>query len=246
MRKKRGRVIVAEQEKTRIWMYALAGLVFVAIGILAVWYDVWYRIVVLGVLVTLFVFILRKSKKMDRVLEELKANQIMTANHDIGRKNDLDETKEHDLRALEEKEFQLQKLDLDRTRLFEELLSKTQLEEAEKRTIRDRLQQTENETSHVRQEWFNASNRLMSMMRGTKKLFIRESPMKEIAASMDQEVLESGSFSALNSEIQRLLPRLSKESENLLAKSNYIDHEFQLTRSGYKALLQASEEENKA
>ncbi|WP_054712779.1 hypothetical protein [Bacillus sp. JCM 19041] len=237
---------MAEQEKTRVWTYALAGLVFVAIGILAIWNDVWYRIVVLAALVTLFVFVIKKSKKIERLLEDLKASQIVAADRGIEEKNQLEETKEHDLRALEEKEFQLQKLDLDRTQLFEELLSKTQLEEAEKRTIRDRLQQTDNEMSHVRQEWINASNRLMSMMRGTKKLFVRESPMKEIAASMDQDVLESGSFAALNSEIQRLLPRLSKESENLLAKSNYIDHELQLTRSGYKALLQASEEEKKA
>ncbi len=44
----------------------------------------------------------------------------------------MKKTKEHDLVALQEKEYQLQKLDLDRTQLFEELLSKTELAELEK------------------------------------------------------------------------------------------------------------------
>lgn len=172
----------------------------------------------------------------------MKRKQASSAELARQEQTELEKTKEHDLKALEEKEFQLQKLDLDRTRLFEELLNKAELEEAEKSTIRERLQQADTETSRIRQEWLTASSRLMTLMRGTKRFFVRESPMKEIAASIDQDVLETGSFTALNEEIQRLIPRLSKESAEALAKSDFIDEDNQLTRSGYKALLQASED----
>lgn len=231
---------MAEQIKKPGWLYALAGIVFVAVISLALLSDLWYRVVVLASLVSLFVILYLSSKRIEKRLDALKNDQIV---EEVELNVEHEKTKEHDLEALREKEYELQKLDLDRTQLFEELLSKTQLQEIEKNQIRDRLEQTETETSRVRQEWLNASSRLMSVVRGTKKLFIKESPMKEIAASMDDGILESGSFASLNNEIQRLLPRLSKESSDLLAKSNYIDEENQLTRSGYKALLHASEED---
>ncbi len=185
-------------------------------------------------------FLVLKTKRLEEKLDQfIKKDEVEKVELD----HEHEKTKEHDLVALQEKEYQLQKLDLDRTQLFEELLSKTELAELEKEKIRERLEQTDTETSRVRQEWLNASNRLMNVVKGTKKLFIKQSPMREIAASMDPAILESGSFAALNEEIQRLLPRLSKESNQSLASSNYIDEENQLTRSGYKALLQANEED---
>jgi Ca2+/Na+ antiporter len=222
--------------------YIFAGIALVAIIVVAIWSDIWYRIVVLASLVALMYVFIVKTKNIERELEEMKRKQASTAELARQEQTELEKTKEHDLKALEEKEFQLQKLDLDRTRLFEELLNKSELEEAEKSTMRERLQQADTETSRIRQEWLTASSRLMTLMRGTKRFFVRESPMKEIAASIDQDVLETGSFTALNEEIQRLIPRLSKESAEALAKSDFIDEDNQLTRSGYKALLQASED----
>ncbi|XOQ16187.1 MAG: Ribonuclease Y [Shouchella clausii] len=222
--------------------YIFAVIALVAIIVVAIWSDIWYRIVVLASLVALMYVFIAKTKKIERELEEMKRKQASTAELARQEQTELEKTKEHDLKALEEKEFQLQKLDLDRTRLFEELLNKSELEEAEKSTMRERLQQADTETSRIRQEWLTASSRLMTLMRGTKRFFVRESPMKEIAASIDQDVLETGSFTALNEEIQRLIPRLSKESAEALAKSDFIDEDNQLTRSGYKALLQASED----
>lgn len=222
--------------------YIFAGIALVAIIIVAIWSDIWYKIVVLASLVALMYVFVAKMKKIERELEEMKRKQASSAELARQEQTEFEKTKEHDLRALEEKEFQLQKLDLDRTRLFEELLNKAELEEAEKSTMRERLQQADSETSRIRQEWLTASSRLMTLMRGTKRFFVRESPMKEIAASIDQDVLETGSFTALNEEIQRLIPRLSKESAEALAKSDFIDEDNQLTRSGYKALLQASED----
>lgn len=222
--------------------YIFAGIAFVAIIVVAIWSDIWYRVVVLASLVALMYVFIAKTKKIEQELEEMKRKQASSAELARQEKTEFEKTKEHDLKALEEKEFQLQKLDLDRTRLFEELLNKAELEEAEKSTMRERLQQADSETSRIRQEWLTASSRLMTLMRGTKRFFVRESPMKEIAASIDQDVLETGSFTALNEEIQRLIPRLSKESAEALAKSDFIDEDNQLTRSGYKALLQASED----
>ncbi|WP_142300896.1 hypothetical protein [Shouchella clausii] len=222
--------------------YIFAGIALVSIIVVAIWSDIWYRIVVLASLVALMYVFIVKTKNIERELEEMKRKQASTAELARQEQTELEKTKEHDLKALEEKEFQLQKLDLDRTQLFEELLNKSELEEAEKSTMRERLQQADTETSRIRQEWLTASSRLMTLMRGTKRFFVRESPMKEIAASIDQDVLETGSFTALNEEIQRLIPRLSKESAEALAKSDFIDEDNQLTRSGYKALLQASED----
>lgn len=212
----------------------------VGVFCLALLSNLLYQIVVLSALIALFVFLVLKTKRLEQKLDQfLQEDEVKQTQLD----NEQEKTKEHDLEALQEKEFQLQKLDLDRTQLFEELLSKTELEELEKEKIRERLEQTDTETSKVRQEWLNASSRLMNVVKGTKKLFVKQSPMREIAASMDPDILESGSFAALNHEIQRLLPRLSKDSNQSLANSNFIDDDNQLTRSGYKALLQANEED---
>ncbi|MED4126998.1 hypothetical protein [Shouchella miscanthi] len=228
------------KEQRSSWLYALAGVVLVGVFCLALLSHLWYQIVVLSALIALFVFLVLKTKRLEEKLDQfIKKDQDEKVELD----HEHEKTKEHDLVALQEKEYQLQKLDLDRTQLFEELLSKTELAELDKEKIRERLEQTDTETSRVRQEWLNASSRLMNVVKGTKKLFVKQSPMREIAASMDPDILESGSFAALNEEIQRLLPRLSKESNQSLANSNYIDEDNQLTRSGYKALLQANEED---
>lgn len=228
------------KEQRNSWLYALAGVGLVGVFCLALLSNLLYQIVVLSALIALFVFLVLKTKRLEQKLDQfLQEDEVKQTQLD----NEQEKTKEHDLEALQEKEFQLQKLDLDRTQLFEELLSKTELEELEKEKIRERLEQTDTETSKVRQEWLNASSRLMNVVKGTKKLFVKQSPMREIAASMDPDILESGSFAALNYEIQRLLPRLSKDSNQSLANSNFIDDDNQLTRSGYKALLQANEED---
>lgn len=228
------------KEQRNSWLYALAGVGLVGVFCLALLSNLLYQIVVLSALIALFVFLVLKTKRLEQKLDQfLQEDEVKQTQLD----DEQEKTKEHDLEALQEKEFQLQKLDLDRTQLFEELLSKTELEELEKEKIRERLEQTDIETSKVRQEWLNASSRLMNVVKGTKKLFVKQSPMREIAASMDPDILESGSFAALNHEIQRLLPRLSKDSNHSLANSNFIDDDNQLTRSGYKALLQASEED---
>ncbi|MFS0786726.1 hypothetical protein ABC345_10145 [Shouchella sp. 1P09AA] len=228
------------KEQRNSWLYALAGVGLVGVFSLALLSNLWYQIVVLSALIALFVFLVLKTKRLEQKLDQfLQEDEVKQTQLD----QEQEKTKEHDLEALQEKEFQLQKLDLDRTQLFEELLSKTELEELEKERIRERLEQTDTETSKVRQEWLNASSRLMNVVKGTKKLFVKQSPMREIAASMDPDILESGSFAALNHEIQRLLPRLSKDSNQSLANSNFIDEDNQLTRSGYKALLQANEED---
>lgn len=146
-------MIVAENIKKPGWIYALAGIVFVAVISLALLSDLWYRVVVLASLVSLFVYLYFGNRRIEKRLEQLKKEQLV---EEIEINHEQEKTKEHDLEALREKEFQLQKLDLDRTQLFEELLSKTQLQEIEKNQIRDRLEQTESETSRVRQEWLNA------------------------------------------------------------------------------------------
>ncbi|WP_157404669.1 hypothetical protein [Shouchella shacheensis] len=232
---------MSEETSKKNWLlYAGVAVALAIVFYLAIFEERWYRAVVLAALLGLSGFVVYRFKQLEELLEEKGSVAVI---REVEDEDEVEKTKANDLRTLEQKEFELQKLDLDRTQIFEDLLSQTALEEADKSRFREKIQEADKETSKVREEWLNASNRMMSMVSGAKRMFVKESPMKEMAASIDERILDHGSFQELNQEIQRLVPRLSKESKDALAKTNYVDEDNQLTRSGYKALLQASEEE---
>ena len=141
-------------------------------------------------------------------------------------------------KTVTEKEEQLEKIDLDRTQMLEELFSKAELDEREKQTYRERIKQKESEHSYIMQDLMIVKGKLQQAVLDTKKYFVKADPMKEIAATIEGENIEDASIATLNHKVQAVISSsLSKEAVDALLKGNYVDEDFNLTRSGYKALL---------
>ncbi|MCL7747373.1 hypothetical protein [Halalkalibacter alkaliphilus] len=146
-------------------------------------------------------------------------------------------------KAVIEKEEALEKIDLDRTQLLEELFSKADLDDLEKQSYREKIKEKESERSNTMQDLLIVKGKLQTALLETKKYFIKEDPIKEIAASLEQEKIQHSSIAALNDEVYAIVTRLSEHTINALKKSNYIDDDHNLTRSGYKALVKTVEKE---
>ncbi|WP_100372892.1 hypothetical protein [Bacillus sp. FJAT-45037] len=140
-----------------------------------------------------------------------------------------------------EKTTQLEKIDLDRTELLEELFRKASLDDEEKQQYRSKIKQKDHEISRLRQELMNAGEKIQQVMIDTKNYFVKQDPMKEIASSIDQELLEADSLDLLNEHLQRKRSSLSEEDIMALHKAGFVDEDFKLTRSGFKALVKAVE-----
>ncbi|MDV2683686.1 hypothetical protein RYX56_04760 [Alkalihalophilus lindianensis] len=140
-----------------------------------------------------------------------------------------------------EKTTQLQKIDFDRTELLEELFRKASLDDEEKQTYRSKIKQKDHEISRLRQELMNAGEKIQQVMLDTKNMFVKHDPMKELASSIDSELLEADSLDLLNEHLQRKRATLTEEDLIALNKAGYVDEEFKLTRAGFKALTRAVE-----
>ncbi|MEC2072807.1 hypothetical protein [Alkalihalophilus marmarensis] len=150
-------------------------------------------------------------------------------------------TKEHTDEDILEKTTQLQKIDLDRTELLEELFAKASLDDEEKQKYRSKIKQKDNEISRLRQELMNAGEKIQQVVLETKNYFVKHDPMKELATSIDQELLEADSLDLLNEHLQRKRATMSEEDLMALSKAGYVDEDFKLTRAGFKALTKAVE-----
>ncbi|WP_332694586.1 hypothetical protein [Halalkalibacter lacteus] len=140
-------------------------------------------------------------------------------------------------KTLLEKEEQLEKIDLDRTRMLEELFTKAELNELERQTYRERIKEKESERSNIMQDLMIVKGKLQHAVLETKKYFVKVDPMKEIAASIETENIQTSSIASLNEEVSTIVTSLTEDTIKALKKSNYIDEEHNLTRSGYKALV---------
>lgn len=220
-------------------LFGIIGIMTAAVIYLAIFHEVWYRIVVLSVLLAGAFLIYRQLAAILKLLKQSNQHETVPIAHENEARNQLSEPE------LLEKETELQQIDLDRTQMFEELLSRTSIEEHEKLAYREKLAEKDTQTSRIREELGHAPSKLQLVYEGTKKYFVKDNPMKEIAASLDPSVIETGTLAELNDEVQRMIPRLSKDSLDSLEKSNYMDESYKLTRSGYKELVQAADQLNK-
>ncbi|MDT8860560.1 hypothetical protein N0O92_09965 [Alkalihalobacillus sp. MEB130] len=199
-------------------------------------HEVLFRLFVILFLVSLAFTMNRKISRLPIVPEtEVKAEQVVD-------NSDNDETQIFE-KAVMEKEEALEKIDLDRTQLLEELFSKADLDDLEKQTYRDKIKEKESERSNMMQDLMIVKGKWQQALLGTKKYFMKEDPIKEIAASLESEKIQHSSIAALNDEVYAIVKRLSEHTIQSLKKNHYIDEDHNLTRTGYKALMKTVEKE---
>jgi hypothetical protein len=214
----------------------LIGLVVGAIAIYSIiQYEQLFRLFVI-------LFLVGFTYVMNKKINNLAAQPKAEANPPVPERIEEQQTQIFE-KAVIEKEEALEKIDLDRTQLLEELFSKADLDDLEKQSYREKIKEKESERSNTMQDLLIVKGKLQTALLETKKYFIKEDPIKEIAASLEQEKIQHSSIAALNDEVYAIVTRLSEHTINALKKSNYIDDDHNLTRSGYKALVKTVEKE---
>ncbi|MGA9288345.1 MAG: hypothetical protein WBV93_08305, partial [Anaerobacillus sp.] len=137
-----------------------------------------------------------------------------------------------------EKERELERINSDKTMLFEELLSKADLDELEKETYRNRMQQKETESNRIKQEIILFKDKIQKAVIDKKGLFIKETPdMKLVAELIGIESVESSSFVELNEELRIIYDDIPETKRDILIEYEMVNEEFELTRLGYKELM---------
>ncbi|SDB92508.1 hypothetical protein [Shouchella lonarensis] len=221
-----------KKRQQRFLVYTVAILAVALVTFLAIWQETWYRLAVLGALVfvgVIVMLLLVKMRKFDAYIKD--APQRLSVDKTLP-------AEAIDFEKIEEKERKLKALDSEKTQIFEELLSKTKIEEREKIRLREKMVRADEETSRIRTEWLKTSERFSSLVHGTKRWLSRDGVMSEVASSIDPVVLREGTIAELNREIGRVVPSLSKETIHGMKSAGYVDEMYQLTRAGYKALKQ--------
>lgn len=187
-----------------------------------------------------FLFLFGFAYMVNKKLNELKGHMAQASAPEISEPV-LELVDEQPTRIFEieltEKEHELEKIDLDRTQLLEELFTKAELEEAEKQAYREKIKQKDSERSTIMQDLLNVNSKLQHAVLETKKYFVKVDPMKEIAAAIEPQKILEGSIATLNEEVQAIIASLSEKTVEALKKNDYVDEDLKLTRSGYKALV---------
>ncbi|MDO6654952.1 hypothetical protein [Anaerobacillus sp. 1_MG-2023] len=137
-----------------------------------------------------------------------------------------------------EKERELEQINSDKTMLFEELLSKADLDEIEKESYRNRMQHKESESNRIKQEVLLFKDKIQKAVIDKKGLFIKETPdMKLVAELIGIDSVESSSFVELNEELRLIYNDIPESKRNTLIEYELVNDEFELTRLGYKELM---------
>ncbi|MFC0471860.1 hypothetical protein ACFFHM_15485 [Halalkalibacter kiskunsagensis] len=199
-----------------------------------------YTIIQNEIIFRLFVvlFLVGFANVLNKKLNALKpATQLEQEKEEILVKEVEDQPTQIFEKTLLEKEEQLEKIDLDRTQMLEELFSKADLNELERQTYRERIKEKESERSNIMQDLMIVKGKLQHAVLETKKYFVKVDPIKEIAASIESANIQTASIASLNEEVSAIVTTLTENTIKALKKSNYIDEDHNLTRSGYKALV---------
>ncbi|KYG27614.1 hypothetical protein [Alkalihalobacillus trypoxylicola] len=241
------------------WIICLIGwLIVIGIVVSSVYFEKVYRAAVLLFLSGFSYFVIQKlnflirEQKQDKPLkneeekvgytnidkkEEAVSNtKIFTPAEDV-KQADLDSATLIFNSKVKEKEEELEKIDLDRTQLLEDLFSKADLDELEKETYRKKIKEKDAEQKTILDEMVNAKTKIQQAFLDTKNIFVKEDPMKPLIAAINTEVMEDYSIQAMNEQLNRIKGSLDIDVITFLESENYVDDQFKLTRTGYKALL---------
>ncbi|WP_100407950.1 hypothetical protein [Bacillus solitudinis] len=225
---------ILRSKSTREWSLVLAILFIGGATIYgAVVNEIIFRIVAIAGLIGF-------SYSVHRKLNQLNVITSRTSEED----ELIRQTKSVSPSDIELKEIELEKVDLDRTMILEELFKKASLNEAEKQQYRSKIKEKDTEMSGIMSDLLQAKNRIQQVFLDTKKYFIKDNPMKEVATSLDSDLAINGDMYGLNKEIHSIKRLLTAETIQSLEANSYVDQQFNLTRNGYKALLREFENEH--
>lgn len=199
-----------------------------------------FRLFITCLSVGVSLYLIKKVHDFDRVLKGEKAEQPVPSSNEANQLSFSLEQPNVEAESKEEaeKERELEQINSDKTMLFEELLSKADLDEIEKESYRNRMQQKESESNRIVQEVLLFKDKIQKAVIDKKGLFIKETPdMKMVAELIGVDSVESSSFVELNEELRLIYNEIPEAKRTILIEYKMVNEDFELTRLGYKELM---------
>ncbi|WP_377891111.1 hypothetical protein [Alkalihalobacillus sp. R86527] len=182
-------------------------------------------------------YVVKKIQDFDRVLKGKEIDKKEEVDSEAQLSFEWDRPK-RDETVEAEKERELERINSDKTQLFEELLTKADLDELEKATYREQLRQKETDSNRIKQELLVLKDKIQQVVNEKKNLFIKETPdMKLVAELIGVHEIESSSFLELNARLQEVSQDIPEQKRETLKEHAMVNEDFELTRLGYKELM---------
>ncbi|WP_066172230.1 hypothetical protein [Bacillus marinisedimentorum] len=232
------------EDKTNKDLIKLLLWIVTAIALLAsALFPAVFRFTTVAVLIIGITFISRKLSALQKMLEgETEQAEEETEDAD-GETNDLivhenPEEAEAVRKAMKEAE-------LGRTQMLEGLFTRANMSESEKEEYRDQISEKDQEISKLQLETQKWKEKVQQAISGTTKWLKTSSSdtLHLLIECLDDDDISNASLQELNLKLQESKNNLSDTEITLLERDGYVDHEFKLTRTGYKELKKKAESE---
>ncbi len=229
------------EDKTNKDLLMLLLWIVVAIALLASsLFPAVFRFTTVAALILGFTFISRKlsaiQKKLDGETENL-AEEIEEIEEEAHEQAIQDNPEEAE--AVKEA---MKEAELGRTQMLEGLFSRANMTESEKKEYREQLSEKDREISKLHLETQKWKEKVQQAISGTTKwLKTSSDSLHLLMECLDDDDISNASLQELNLKLQESKKNLSETEIVLLERDGYVDHEFKLTRTGYKELKKKAE-----
>ncbi|GGB62956.1 hypothetical protein [Fictibacillus barbaricus] len=139
------------------------------------------------------------------------------------------------------KEEELEKIEMDKTQIYNELFTRAQLSNEEMKYFNERIREKETESFNTKQELNQFKDRLQNVFKKTPQFFQkRDSRIEGIVRMMNPITLKNASLEDLNQRMDQVIDIIPEETLDSLIKDGFLDNHYHLTRSGYREFIHVS------
>ncbi|SDM48183.1 hypothetical protein SAMN04488137_0348 [Fictibacillus solisalsi] len=175
----------------------------------------------------------------DEVKEDSTVNRI----EDEDRDHDWTyyEPSEEDMKTQMLKEEELKQIEMDKTQIYQQLYTRANLNEEERKFFQEQLQEKEKQATNLKQELIQFTSRISQAINRTPQLFQkRDSRIEGIVRLLTPEFVSDSSLGEINEKLDELAATIPEETLSSLQREGYLDDRFHFTRSGYREAINAS------
>lgn len=197
--------------------------------------NIFFQFTILLFNTWLTVFVLLLYKRMDSFMKE---HLSRTNKDESALPLDVDEEFE---KKVQYKESELTQIELDKTIIFEELLSKTSLQEAEKQAYRNKISDKELKAKSIYQDLTLLKTRFQKVVKDSTNFLLKRDPsLEKVVELLGADFIVHRSFDEMNEKLYELHTQLPHDIIQELMESHMMTEQYALTRIGYRELTKTA------
>ncbi|MDN4524577.1 hypothetical protein [Fictibacillus fluitans] len=151
------------------------------------------------------------------------------------------EPSEEDMKTQMLKEEELKQIEMDKTQIYQQLYSRANLNEEERKFYQEQLQEKEKQATNLKQDLIQFTNRISQAINRTPQFFQkRDSRIEGIVRLLTPEFVSESSLGEINGKLDELAATIPEETLSSLQREGYLDDRYHFTRSGYREAINAS------